>query len=197
MTSTSNHISNTFIWSPGHSGIPSNQNVHRKAKKALLLLTVALSYLPTNSDLVLFINKFIRLSWASFWKDQSHNILAQLRNYPRPWNSSNQPSQHLEITFTRLHTGLTHLAHTNLLTHLTLLTCPNCSLDLPLSIEHNIPYFNAPNSPPFVPPSSSLTPTWTPPLILPLHVQAFPPFFNKLNSTPVSNPTPSSELIAH
>ena len=55
--------------SPKASGMPSNKNVDRTAKKALLLPAVASLYLPTNSDHVLSINKFIHLSWASLWKD--------------------------------------------------------------------------------------------------------------------------------
>ena len=75
-------------------------------------------------------------TYTTFRKSQSYNILAQLKRSPHPWNSSNQPSRHLEITLTRLRKVHTRLTHTHLLTHLMPLACRHCDLDPPLSIEH-------------------------------------------------------------
>jgi len=106
------------------------------AKNALLFPNISSSHLPTNSDLFLFINKFIHVSWVPHSEKQSHNILAELMRSSHPWNLSNQPYRHLEITRTRLRIGHTRLTHTQLLTHLMPLACPHCGLDPPLSIEH-------------------------------------------------------------
>ena len=51
-TFTSNHVPITFIWVPGHTGIPGKENVDKAAKKVLILPIGPSSYLPTNSDLL-------------------------------------------------------------------------------------------------------------------------------------------------
>jgi len=64
------------MWAPGHIGILGKENVDKAAKNALLLPDVSSSHPATNSDLFLFIKRFIHVSWVSHWEKQSYNILA-------------------------------------------------------------------------------------------------------------------------
>jgi len=131
-----NFYSSYLLWAPSHRGIPGNENVDSAAKQALLLLFIRSSLLPSNSDLLLFINKFIRLSWFDLWRSQHSNILAQIKDSPLSWSSFNLPSRSHEITITRLRIGHTCLTHTYLFTHLMPLSCPHCDPNPLLSVEH-------------------------------------------------------------
>ena len=77
-----NFYSSHSIRASGHKGIPGNENVDSDAKQALLLSSIRSSLLPSHSDLFLFINEFIRLSWFHLWGSQHSNILAQ--RFPSP-----------------------------------------------------------------------------------------------------------------
>ena len=134
----------TFIWASRHKGIPGNEKADKAAKNATHQSTIPKSLLPSNSDLFYHIKKFINQHWFALWKTErtKGNKLAQLKDTPVPWNSSNLQTRSQEITLTRLRLGHTRITHTYLISHLMPLSCPHCDNDLPLTVDH---IFECPN----------------------------------------------------
>ena len=70
------------------------------------------------------------------------NNLAQLKDTPVPWISSDLRSKSQEITLARLRSGHTRLTHTHLISDLMPLSCPHCDNDLFLTVDN---LFKCPN----------------------------------------------------
>jgi len=128
-TCAATYISIVFVWVPGHADNPGNEKVYKAAKLVTRLPSVSKSSLPSNSDLFLYINNVIRQQWSTKWRNlhTQGNKLAQLKEVPTQWPSSNQPTRSQEIILTRLRIGHTRLTHTHLISHLMPLSCPHCN----------------------------------------------------------------------
>lgn len=135
-----------FIWAPGHTGIQGNEKVDKAAKHAARHKKIPKSALPTSTDLFAYIKKFIKKQWFTNWQDEltKRNKLAQLKDTPTPWSSSNLQTRSQEITLTRLRIGHTRLTHNYLISDLMPPSCPHCNIisDIPLTVSH---IFQCPN----------------------------------------------------
>ena len=102
-TCTAASIPLTFIWVPNHKGIPGNEKADEEARSATHQPTILKTLLPSNSDLFSHIKKSINQLWFASWKfgKTTGNKLAELKDTPVHWNSSNLQTRSQEITITR------------------------------------------------------------------------------------------------
>ena len=118
-----------------HSGVQLNKAVDTVAKASTNFPLIIHNFLPTKSDLTLFIpNSIIKHWWINLWQKQPPtNKLAQIKFIPFPRPSSPQTHLRHEIFLTRLCIGYTRITQTYLPSNLFPLSCDHCNLDSPLT----------------------------------------------------------------
>jgi len=87
--------------------------------KRLQLPRVSPKSVPTSADLTHFICEYVTQLWNMQWQSlRSHNKLAQLKQLPTPWATTNMGTCRQEIVLTRLRIGHMRITHTRLISHL-------------------------------------------------------------------------------
>ena len=118
----------TFVWIPGHIGLPEHDAVDRAAKQALLFSQLTDNTPAPVSDYKNHYRSLILQSWYTFWKNQQYNKLLPIKQTPTPWMSSLRDSRREEVILTRLRIGHTRITHSHLLNpeSPTPSSCPHC-----------------------------------------------------------------------
>jgi len=84
----------TFIWIPGHIGVPEHDAVDKATKQATSSPKITHFARLSISDLKNHYRSLILQQWNSFWKTQPSNKLLLIKKIPCPWSSSTGDSSH-------------------------------------------------------------------------------------------------------
>ena len=127
----------TFVWIPGHIGLPEHDAVDLAAKQALLFPQVTDNTPPLVSNYKNYYRSFILQSWYTFWKNQQSNKLLRIKQTPIPWTFSLRESRKEEVVLTRLRIGHSRITHSHLLNPQspTPSPCPHCHQQN-LTVDH-------------------------------------------------------------
>lgn len=94
----------TLIRIPSHIGITGNKAVDVATQHATYNRQIQPKLLPSKSDLTQFIRLLVSKCWTEQWQYQIQlgNKLAQIKNVPIPWPSSDQAGRREEIILIRI-----------------------------------------------------------------------------------------------
>ena len=106
------HLS--FLWIPGHSEIPGNEQVDILAKQGLMLSHTNNMKLP-HSDFRSQIKPYIIKRWQTIWNGQEtkNQKLKEIQPVLGKWKHSTRKSRREEIILARLRIGHTHFTHSS------------------------------------------------------------------------------------
>lgn len=127
----------TFIWIPGHIGLPEHDIVDHAAKQATLFPRVTDNIRLPVSDHKNHYRSLILQSWHDLWKNQPHNKLLRIKKTPTPWKSSFRQSRREEVVLARLRIGHSRITHSHLFNtdSPSPASCPHCTQQH-LTVDH-------------------------------------------------------------
>ena len=121
----------TFIWIPGHIGLPEHDAVDRAAQQATSFTNITDYSLLPATDYKNHYRSLILKQWYSFWQNQSPNKLHLIKQTPTPWRSSYRDSRREEVVLARLRISHTRITHSHLINSSSQspAPCPHCHED--------------------------------------------------------------------
>ena len=129
----------TFIWIPGHIGLPLHDKIDQAAKKSTRLPKITDPSPLPSYDLKNAHRTSILATWHKQWEELSNtsqNKLRSIKDKPTHWSSSSRASRQEEVILARLRIGHTRLTHTYLFQHLHAPpSCNYCHAEN-LTVEH-------------------------------------------------------------
>ena len=104
----------SFLWIPGHSDIPGNEQVDILAKQGLMLRHTNNMKL-SHSDFRSQIKPYILKRWQTIWseEDTKNQKLKEIQPVLGIWKHSTRKSRREEIILARLRIGHTHFTHSS------------------------------------------------------------------------------------